>query len=226
MKAQFNQMLEQQKIKVQSLESLVSASKLTYADALRNLEQISDEIHRSRNKYHVINSNSTTTKIQKPFDSLSDEFSDVSDEYKTFPKKLNCITSPIINNMEEVQGYKTVSIGNNVSPMTPLSQSEQSDFMGNSGVPQSRSNEWTEINLDVSSPDEDIPYKRMDAKEEYKPKLVRQKTLPNPKIEHEFSAIKSKMTLDTTISNWISRSSAKNEINSPTNSTFDFCLQS
>lgn len=46
MKAHFNLMLEQQKKRVSSLEKSVTDAKMTYAEALRNLEKISDEIHR------------------------------------------------------------------------------------------------------------------------------------------------------------------------------------
>lgn len=45
-KAHFNQMLEEQKKRVTMLEKSVSEAKMTYAEALRNLEKISDEIHR------------------------------------------------------------------------------------------------------------------------------------------------------------------------------------
>ncbi|XP_011701934.1 PREDICTED: uncharacterized protein LOC105458375 isoform X2 [Wasmannia auropunctata] len=48
MKAHFNQMLEEQKMKVSALERSVSEAKASYAAALRNLEKISDEIHRTR----------------------------------------------------------------------------------------------------------------------------------------------------------------------------------
>lgn len=75
---------------------------------------------------------------------------------------------------------------------------------------QSHSSEWTEINLDNSSPEDDVPYKKLDIFSD-KPKLTKQKTLPNPNMENEFSSIKSKMKLDSSISNWITRSSAKNE---------------
>ena len=46
MKAQFNQLLEDQKKRVKSLEQQVGHAKMSYAEALHNLEQISDEIHR------------------------------------------------------------------------------------------------------------------------------------------------------------------------------------
>ncbi|XP_043252130.1 uncharacterized protein LOC122397201 isoform X1 [Colletes gigas] len=48
MKAHFNQMLEEQKLRVSALERSVGDAKMTYAEALRNLEKISDEIHRTR----------------------------------------------------------------------------------------------------------------------------------------------------------------------------------
>ena len=46
LKAQFNQILEEQKSRVKKLERRVGIAKASYAEALRNLEQISDEIHR------------------------------------------------------------------------------------------------------------------------------------------------------------------------------------
>lgn len=55
MKAHFNQMLEEQKMKVSALERSVGEAKASYAAALRNLEKISDEIHRV-NKYKFVNS--------------------------------------------------------------------------------------------------------------------------------------------------------------------------
>jgi predicted transcriptional regulator len=45
-KAYFNKLLEEQKQKVKTLEKKVSTAKASYAEALRNLEQISDEMHR------------------------------------------------------------------------------------------------------------------------------------------------------------------------------------
>ncbi|XP_023802035.1 SH3 domain-binding protein 5-like, partial [Cyanistes caeruleus] len=48
LKAQFNQRLEEHKSRVNSLESSVSQAKLRYSVALRNLEQISEEIHARR----------------------------------------------------------------------------------------------------------------------------------------------------------------------------------
>ncbi|XP_041068767.1 SH3 domain-binding protein 5-like isoform X1 [Carcharodon carcharias] len=48
LKAQFNQILEEHKAKVTSLEKQVSQAKTKYSVALRNLEQISEQIHARR----------------------------------------------------------------------------------------------------------------------------------------------------------------------------------
>ncbi|NXV04537.1 3BP5L protein, partial [Cettia cetti] len=48
LKAQFNLRLEEHKSRVNSLESAVAQAKLRYSVALRNLEQISEEIHARR----------------------------------------------------------------------------------------------------------------------------------------------------------------------------------
>ncbi|XP_055929059.1 SH3 domain-binding protein 5-like isoform X4 [Argiope bruennichi] len=48
MKAQFNQLLEEQRKKVHHLEEKILKMKMSYADALHNLEEISDEIHQKR----------------------------------------------------------------------------------------------------------------------------------------------------------------------------------
>ncbi|XP_032064960.1 SH3 domain-binding protein 5-like isoform X2 [Thamnophis elegans] len=48
LKAQFNQILEEHKARVTSLEQQVSQAKMRYSVALRNLEQISEQIHARR----------------------------------------------------------------------------------------------------------------------------------------------------------------------------------
>ncbi|KAM8718988.1 hypothetical protein ACLKA7_011654 [Drosophila subpalustris] len=47
-RANYNGLLKAQKLRVNELESKVSAAKLTYNEALKNLEQISEDIHRQR----------------------------------------------------------------------------------------------------------------------------------------------------------------------------------
>ncbi|GLV44674.1 uncharacterized protein CBL_20585 [Carabus blaptoides fortunei] len=200
MKAQFNQLLEAQRSKVQSLESQVCNAKLTYADALRNLEQISDEIHRTRNNTHrTINQTATAPPESKPkvpdtIGSFPDyPYNQEDDEYMSLPATLSATTSPLQTSMEEVSGFRNISAGR------PQKSSSQCS-------------EWTEINLEVSSPEDDIPYQRMDSATGDKPKIIKQK----PMLEGEHT-IKPKSKLDNSIANWISRSSAKSEQESVTN---------
>ncbi|KRT85511.1 hypothetical protein AMK59_928 [Oryctes borbonicus] len=208
MKAHFNNLLEQQKHKVQNLESQVSTAKLTYADALRNLEQISDEIHQKRSKAIKPTDLAHNKQISlESNESFMDEIDE--EEYKSLPRNLTNLSTMAYSNLEEIEGYKNVSIDNSISPISPVSQSEDSERIQRP-MGQSQSNEWTEINLDISSPEEDIPYKKLDSSED-KPKLTRQKTMPNPTIENEYTSIKNKVRLDSSISNWISRSSAKSD---------------
>ncbi|KAJ2941357.1 hypothetical protein O0L34_g3558 [Tuta absoluta] len=51
-KARINAALESQKARIQTLEEQVSEAKQQYSSALRNLERISDEIHKHRSRRH------------------------------------------------------------------------------------------------------------------------------------------------------------------------------
>ncbi|XP_058791579.1 uncharacterized protein LOC131664470 isoform X2 [Phymastichus coffea] len=100
MKAHFNQVLEEQKLRVSALEKSVSDAKMTYAEALRNLERISDEIHRTR-KYDGTNncnkqvdeSKNTSSNPSNSTGSSTTESPDstdyTSDEYLRLPDKMN-----------------------------------------------------------------------------------------------------------------------------------------
>ncbi|XP_074042564.1 uncharacterized protein [Leptinotarsa decemlineata] len=212
LKAHYNQLLEQQKSRVQSLESQVSSAKLTYADALRNLEQISDEIHLNRKKASSLVGSLSSGK-QRSLDSnvsMLDDAQELIEEYKSLPQKLGELSSPITSKLEDVEGYLNPIHSSNASNSSPISPLSNSGKLEIPSVTQSQSSEWTEINLDNSSPEEDFPYRKLETEITY-PKLVKQNTMPIPKSENEFSAIKNKMKLDTSISNWISRSSAKND---------------
>ncbi|XP_011143176.1 uncharacterized protein LOC105185400 isoform X2 [Harpegnathos saltator] len=103
MKAHFNQMLEEQKMKVSALERSVGEAKMTYAEALRNLEKISDEIHRTRrydgtddcdkNAQDVGDHSTVPTNTATPTDSSvtgsPDSTDYTSDEYLRLPDKIS-----------------------------------------------------------------------------------------------------------------------------------------
>ncbi|XP_044739430.1 uncharacterized protein LOC123300844 isoform X2 [Chrysoperla carnea] len=309
MKAQFNQHLDLQKIKVQTLEKQVCNAKLTYAEALRHLEQISDEIHRNRKKskanvYHEIDFKQKATAQNYKFDKFtndannknrSNRYSDPIgsfpdypyvqepssgtsvfynqtyipesqsiekgfqfdknlqrtqrdieklDEFKTLPSNISPKSSPIKvkNYPEEVTGY--CNLPNSLNVKKTWNADDESLQRGGGGIPKSLTNEWTEINLDSSSPEDlasdsknDIPYERFDVSPpQHEPEkviqtnntpkkrlLTKQMTLPATSSSssaegRNSSSFKSKMKLDSNISNWISRSSAKNEDSSVYNS--------
>ncbi|XP_034191654.1 uncharacterized protein LOC117609434 isoform X3 [Osmia lignaria lignaria] len=103
MKAHFNQMLEEQKLRVSALERSVGEAKMTYAEALRNLEKISDEIHRTRkydgaedfskNSRDAADQSSVQPRTATPTDSSvtgsPDSTDYTSDEYLRLPDKMS-----------------------------------------------------------------------------------------------------------------------------------------
>ncbi|RZF38104.1 hypothetical protein LSTR_LSTR006503 [Laodelphax striatellus] len=149
LKAQFNQIFEEQKCKVKELERRVSAAKQSYAEALSNLEQISDEIHRIRqydrdpHRKRMIRSLGTSGESQvapstisaTTLSSSTDHWSDSEatgsadseseEQYLRLPDRLGPVGSPIIpkNLQEEVhlnRGDKA-----SLSPYTRIKQSKE-----------------------------------------------------------------------------------------------------
>ncbi|XP_033213005.1 uncharacterized protein LOC117170363 [Belonocnema kinseyi] len=105
-KAQFHQMLEGQKTRVSILERSVGEAKMTYADALRNLERISDEIHRTRkydgtnesrkqneSQQHSVNQTKSGTPTDSSFTGSPDSTDYTSDEYLRLPDKITSQSS-------------------------------------------------------------------------------------------------------------------------------------
>ncbi|XP_015602648.1 guanine nucleotide exchange factor rei-2 isoform X3 [Cephus cinctus] len=97
MKAHFNQRLDEQKLRVSALERSVGEAKMTYAEALRNLERISDEIHRTRRyddfmKQGDMDRSFTQTNTATPTGSSitgsPDSTDYTSDEYLRLPEKI------------------------------------------------------------------------------------------------------------------------------------------
>lgn len=102
MKAHFNQMLDEQKLRVGVLERSVAEAKTTYAEALRNLECISDEIHRTRrydgadylgkrtsdSPHYSSNQTNTATPTDSSITGSPDSTDYTSDEYLRLPEKM------------------------------------------------------------------------------------------------------------------------------------------
>ncbi|XP_046743136.1 uncharacterized protein LOC124409515 isoform X1 [Diprion similis] len=102
MKAHFNQVLDEQKLRVGVLERSVADAKMTYAEALRNLERISDEIHRTRkyngsdylgnrtgdSSHYSSNQTNTATPTDSSITGSPDSTDYTSDEYLRLPEKM------------------------------------------------------------------------------------------------------------------------------------------
>lgn len=101
--------MKAQKEKINSLESKVGEAKMTYNEALKNLEQISEEIHRQRQQQqkNLMNYEAMLKQVEETasnYTSSSGEMAnyqnfqcdiDTSDEYLDLPDKLSSNSSPI-----------------------------------------------------------------------------------------------------------------------------------
>jgi hypothetical protein len=85
--------LKEQKQKINDLEARVVEAKLTYNDALKNLEKISEEIHRMRREKRE---NSFDDDASSCSSNMNNEPKiDISEEFLDFPAKLSLKASPI-----------------------------------------------------------------------------------------------------------------------------------
>lgn len=101
-RANYNGILKAQKKRIEELESKVSDAKMTYNDALKNLEQISEEIHKMREAKRLscdAQASTVVATVEVPSNSCYNErhSSEINsiDEYLSFPPKLSTKSSPI-----------------------------------------------------------------------------------------------------------------------------------
>ncbi|KAJ6638238.1 SH3 domain-binding protein 5-like, partial [Pseudolycoriella hygida] len=91
-RANYNGILKEQKKRIVELELKVSNAKSSYNDALKNLEQISEEIHKMREERRLSND------MVENYDNdecIENSTSNFTDEYLDFPSKLSTKASPI-----------------------------------------------------------------------------------------------------------------------------------
>ncbi|XP_044590238.1 SH3 domain-binding protein 5-like isoform X1 [Cotesia glomerata] len=121
MKAQFHQALEKQKLRVSELERSVGEAKMTYAEALRNLEKISDEIHRTRqydsgdpkeNNLKNNNKKNSESSTESSITGSPDSTDYTSDEYLRLPDKISPTSSisTKVQNTTEYLGLNNVNV--------------------------------------------------------------------------------------------------------------------
>ncbi|XP_013105513.1 guanine nucleotide exchange factor rei-2 isoform X2 [Stomoxys calcitrans] len=108
-RANYNGILKAQKEKINSLENKVSEAKMTYNEALKNLEQISEEIHRQRQQQqqNLLNYESMIKQVEDTASNYTSSSGDMgtfqhfscdidtNDEYLEMPDKLSTNSSPI-----------------------------------------------------------------------------------------------------------------------------------
>ena len=102
--------MKQQKVKIEDLDERVSAAKSAYNDALKRLEEISEEIHRLRKEREGEGSSGGHTPVSEnnvgPISMVKDPMDDVinrfnaaginsTDEYLDFPQTLGVASSPV-----------------------------------------------------------------------------------------------------------------------------------
>lgn len=121
-RANYNGVLKQQKVRIEDLDERVSAAKAAYNDALKRLEEISEEIHRLRkeregssgfqydeddDQSHNITSSeaqagTSSREEDEPMNDLMKRFDGTginsTDEYREFPQKLTTKSSPVRQN--------------------------------------------------------------------------------------------------------------------------------
>ncbi|XP_063606100.1 SH3 domain-binding protein 5-like isoform X2 [Penaeus indicus] len=115
LKAAINQQLEAQKQRVKQLEESVARAKLTYSQALSNLETISDEIHRTRQSQLDLGIRGVGVGAESPLpplqaidggvplaahplhyaESSPEAAADTNEEYKALPGKLGPAAAPM-----------------------------------------------------------------------------------------------------------------------------------
>ncbi|XP_055684798.1 SH3 domain-binding protein 5 isoform X1 [Lutzomyia longipalpis] len=146
-RANYNGLLKSQKQRVNDLESKVADAKMTYNEALKNLEKISEEIHKMRKERR---------SIEMEFGASNSSQIDSSDEYLDFPAKLTSKSSPVRQqrfspldcphllrdvDMRSFGGTSSESNGYQTDDASPIKM----DGMSNLNV-----DEWTEIRLSNS----------------------------------------------------------------------------
>ncbi|XP_011212597.2 SH3 domain-binding protein 5 isoform X1 [Bactrocera dorsalis] len=103
-RANYNGLLKAQKQKINELEGRVTEAKMTYNEALKNLEQISEDIHRQRQEQRdllndtllpqlcAVNNAAATAQSYQHFPR---EELDAAEEYLQLPAKLSTQSSPV-----------------------------------------------------------------------------------------------------------------------------------
>uniref|UniRef100_A0A1L8DLY8 Putative btk-associated sh3-domain binding protein sab n=1 Tax=Nyssomyia neivai TaxID=330878 RepID=A0A1L8DLY8_9DIPT len=146
-RANYNGLLKTQKQRVNDLESRVADAKMTYNEALKNLEKISEEIHKMRKERRC---------IEMEYGPSNSSQIDSSDEYLDFPAKLTTKSSPVrqqrftsIDCPHLLRDVDVRSFGGGSSESNGY-QTDDTSPVKMDGMSNLNVDEWTEIRLSNS----------------------------------------------------------------------------
>uniref|UniRef100_T1H436 Uncharacterized protein n=1 Tax=Megaselia scalaris TaxID=36166 RepID=T1H436_MEGSC len=142
-RANYNGLLKVQREKIVNLENKVSESKMTYNEALKKLEQISEEIHKMRqdrkNFFNMLDEPSTHEReFPQKINSI--------DEYYDVPLKLSTKSSPI--HQKSLDSHECPHLLQDFEDSLQISSSTGGGHQTSSGIMSADDiDQWTEIRL-------------------------------------------------------------------------------
>ncbi|GAB0094561.1 uncharacterized protein DMENIID0001_098780 [Sergentomyia squamirostris] len=119
-RANYNGVLKMQKQRINDLEVKVSEAKMTYNEALKNLEMISEEIHKMRKERQSLECGISSGSCSQ-IDSM--------DEYLDFPSRIPTKLSPATIKVDNinVDEWTEIRLSNSESTSSGYSQNTQND---------------------------------------------------------------------------------------------------
>lgn len=153
-RANCNGVLKTHKSKITELESKVSDAKMTYNEALKNLELISEEIHKMRQEKRGNSTKPKTNDEKLIFQQQPAQIIDTTDEYLDFPPKLTLKSNPIrpqrLSKHDCPHLLKDIQFRDSDDFEKLPSQSTSNDFLC-SETATDDTEQWTEIRLSSNS---------------------------------------------------------------------------
>ncbi|KAL5277642.1 SH3BP5L family protein [Megaselia abdita] len=209
-RANYNGLLKVQREKIVNLESKVSESKMTYNEALKKLEQISEEIHKMRqdrkNYLNMLNEPSTQEReFPQKINSI--------DEYYDVPLKLSTKSSPI--HQKSLDSHECPHLFQDFEDSLQISSSTGGGHQTSSGIMSAEEiDQWTEIRL-TNSDSTSSGYSHNDDQTNLSVSDSNSSYSDDQIVRRRFTCVgvlpdESDSNTKEGLSNWITRSSMKN----------------
>lgn len=205
-RANYNGLLKVQREKIVNLEHKVSDSKMTYNEALKKLEQISEEIHKMRqDRKNYLNK---LTELSSPQEREFPQKINSIDEYYDVPLKLSTKSSPI--HQKSLDSHECPHLLQDFEDSLQISSSTQQTSSGIMSAEEI--DQWTEIRLTNSDStssgyshnDDQTNLSVSDSNSSYSDDQIQRRRFTCVGVLPDESDAKEGL------SNWITRSSMKN----------------